>query len=58
MIYTDKFIPKKHEEYCLNLDNTNDLEAIGYFLRDHLKLSGGYWCLTALQTLGVSLTPI
>lgn len=52
-MYAEKFMREKHEKYCLELDKTQDLEAIGYFLRDHLKIAGGYWCLTALETLSV-----
>ena len=51
------FAKLKHEEYCLNLEKTKDLEAIGFYLREHLKLAGGYWCLTALACLKTELEP-
>jgi len=51
------FYKKKHEEYLANLEKTKELESIGYYLRDHLKIAAGYWCLTGMETLKVNLEP-
>lgn len=48
-----EFYKQKHVDYCLKQDETKDLQAIGYYLREHLKVSGGYWTLTALEALQV-----
>lgn len=48
------FCRDKHLEYLLALDKSKDLESIGMFLRNHLKVAGGYWCLTSLEVLKVT----
>jgi geranylgeranyl transferase type-2 subunit beta len=50
-----EFQREKHIEYLLALDKSKDLESIGMFLRNHLKVAGGYWCLTSLELLQVPL---
>lgn len=47
------FHREKHVEYLLALDKSKDLDSIGMFLRNHLKVAGGYWCLTSLEVLQV-----
>jgi hypothetical protein len=31
---------EKHLKYLVNLDQTKDLEAIGFFTNEHLKMAG------------------
>jgi geranylgeranyl transferase type-2 subunit beta len=50
-----EFQREKHVEYLLALDKSKDLESIGMFLRNHLKVAGGYWCLTSLELLQIAL---
>ena len=47
------FHRKEHIEYLLALDQSKDVQSIGMFLRNHLKVAGGYWCLTSLEVLKV-----
>jgi len=49
------FCREKHVEYLLALDKSKDVESIGMFLRNHLKVAGGYWCLTSLEVLKVGI---
>jgi len=35
----------------LELDNSKDIEAIGYYLTDHLRVPGAYWTLNAIACL-------
>ena len=39
----------------LKLDKTKDLDSIGYYLTDHLRMGGAYWCLNALYLLDVKI---
>ena len=50
---TKEFFREKHVEYLLALDKSKDVESIGMFLRNHLKVAGGYWCLSSLEVLKV-----
>ena len=40
-----------HDHFLRSLDKTQDPEAIGFFMNEHLRLPGAYWCLTALATM-------
>ncbi len=40
-----------HEKYLLELENSKDLESIGYYLTEHLRVGGAYWSLTALACI-------
>jgi geranylgeranyl transferase type-2 subunit beta len=33
------------------LDKSKDLESIGFYLSEHLKVAGGYWTINALACL-------
>lgn len=33
------------------LDKSKDLDSIGYYLSEHLRVAGGYWTLNALSCL-------
>lgn len=46
-----EFVTDKHEQYLLKLDSTHDQYAIGFFMNEHLKLPGAYWCISALNLL-------
>lgn len=48
------FVRKQHIEYLLALDQSKDVQSIGMYLRNHLKVAGGYWCLTSLEVLKVN----
>jgi geranylgeranyl transferase type-2 subunit beta len=37
------------------LDSSKDLNSIGKYLTEHLKVSGAYWSLTSLAALNQSL---
>jgi len=36
------YIMDKNVEYLLNLDKTKDIEAIGHFTNEYLKMGGNY----------------
>ena len=46
-----EFLRSLHEEYLLSLENSKDLDSIGYYLTEHLRVGGAYWSLTALFCL-------
>ncbi|CAI2376423.1 unnamed protein product [Moneuplotes crassus] len=48
---TEEFVEELHNTYLLSLNDTKDQYAIGFFMNDHLKLPGAYWCITALNLL-------
>eukprot|EP00830_Metopus_es_P008055 TRINITY_DN1776_c0_g2_i1.p1 TRINITY_DN1776_c0_g2~~TRINITY_DN1776_c0_g2_i1.p1 ORF type:complete len:274 (-),score=51.56 TRINITY_DN1776_c0_g2_i1:15-836(-) len=48
------FYYEKHEDYLLNLDKTEERDAIGYYTNDHLRIPGGYWCIGALHLLNTT----
>ena len=33
------------------MDQTQDPDAIGFFMNEHLKMSGAYWCIGSLKLL-------
>jgi geranylgeranyl transferase type-2 subunit beta len=37
----------------MSLDKSKDLDSIGSYLSEHLKVAGGYWTLNALSCLGL-----
>jgi geranylgeranyl transferase type-2 subunit beta len=37
----------------MQLDKSKDLDSIGYYLTEHLRVAGGYWTLNALACLGM-----
>ena len=45
------FNPELHLEYLLKLDKTEDPDAIGVFMNEHLKMAGAYWCIGSLKLL-------
>ena len=49
------FYHSAHTNYLLSLEKSKDLDSIGYYLTEHLRVAGGYWSLTALSTLGNDL---
>ncbi len=49
------FYRSQHIAYLLKLDKSKDLDEIGLYLTEHLKMGGAYWCLTALSTMGVEI---
>ena len=53
----NKFLRNQHEIYLLNLENSKDLDSIGYFLTEHIRVGGAYWSLTALSCLNNELNP-
>ena len=46
-----EFVGDFHNTYLINLDSTKDQYAIGFFMNEHLKLPGAYWCISALNLL-------
>ncbi|CAD8089400.1 unnamed protein product [Paramecium primaurelia] len=40
-----------HLPYLMALDKSKDLESIGYYLSEHLKVAGGYWTINAIACL-------
>ena len=51
------FYRSQHIAYLLKLDKSKDLDEIGLYLTEHLKMGGAYWCLAALSTMGVDIPP-
>ena len=49
------FYRKPHEEYLLALDEKKELNSIGHYLMDHLKIAGSYWCITALEAMKINV---
>ncbi|KAK9456244.1 terpenoid cyclases/protein prenyltransferase alpha-alpha toroid [Dipodascopsis uninucleata] len=47
---TKKFLREKHIEYIKSLDKKQD--ELEYWLSEHLRMSGVYWGLTALDLMG------
>jgi geranylgeranyl transferase type-2 subunit beta len=41
----------KNFEYLINLDKTKDLDAIGFFTNDYLKMAALYWGISALNLI-------
>lgn len=35
----------------MQYDNSKDIETMGYYLTDHLRVSGAYWTINALFCL-------
>jgi len=35
------------------LDKSKDLDSIGYYLTEHLRVAGGYWTINSLACLGM-----
>ena len=46
------FSPELHFANLAKMDQTSDPDAIGFFMNEHLKMSGAYWCIGALRLLG------
>jgi len=44
-----EFFHKIHGKYLLGLDKSKDLDSIGYYLTEHLRMGGGYWTLFAIE---------
>ena len=45
------FFVKQHTKYLLQLDKSKDIDSIGYYLTEHIRMGGAYWCINALFTL-------
>jgi len=39
----------------LALDEDKDLDSIGFFLTEHIRMGGAYWCLNALYALKIEI---
>ena len=50
-----EFYREKHIAYLMSLDKSKDLDSIGYYLTDHLRVAGAYWTLNSLECLNVKL---
>lgn len=50
-----EFLRKQHETYLISLEKSKDLDSIGYYLTEHLRIGGAYWSLNALACLGVKV---
>jgi len=37
-----RFFRKKHIEYLLALDENEDLDSIGFYLTEHIRMGGAY----------------
>lgn len=48
---TKPFYKKQHHEYLLSLDKSKDLDSIGFYLSEHLRVPGGYWTINGLACL-------
>jgi geranylgeranyl transferase type-2 subunit beta len=54
VIITNKsqvLLKEKHLKYLINLDNTKDADAIGYYTNEYLKMGALYWGVGAVNTL-------
>ena len=40
-----------HYANLLKMDQTSDPDAIGFFMNEHLKMSGAYWCIGSLKIM-------
>ena len=40
----------------MNLEKSKDLDSIGYYLTEHLRVAGAYWSLTALECLKIKIS--
>ena len=45
------FVSPLHLTYLNNLDKSEDPDAIGNFMNEHLKLPGAYWCIGSLKLI-------
>ena len=43
---------EKNFQYLISLDKTKDIEAIGFFTNEYLKMAALYWGISALNVLG------
>ena len=50
-----KFLAENHIKYLLSLEKSKDLDSIGYYLTDHLRMAGAYWSLNSLECLDVQI---
>ena len=46
-----KLVSQKHLDYLWSLEKSKDLDALGYYLTEHLRVGGAYWSLTALKCM-------
>ena len=47
----EKLLINKHLEYIINLDKTQDSDAIGYYTNEYLKIGALYWGIGAISCL-------
>ena len=45
------FKSQLHYANLLKMDQSTDPDAIGFFMNEHLKMSGAYWCIGSLKLL-------
>lgn len=45
------FTRLEHLKYLYKLDSSADIDAIGHYTNEHLKLPGAYWCIGAIKLL-------
>lgn len=51
------FYRKEHLQYLLSLESSKDLNSIGKYLTEHLKIAGAYWSLTSISLFSHELPP-
>ena len=49
---TNELLIDKNLKYLISLDKTKDIEAIGFFTNEYLKMAALYWGISALNLLG------
>ena len=45
-----------HMKYVLDLEKSKDLDSIGFYLTEHLRVSGCYWSIGSLYALKHNLS--
>lgn len=48
-----EFLKDKHINYLLSLDKSKDIDSIGYYLTEHLRVAGCYWTINSLFCLNI-----
>jgi prenyltransferase beta subunit len=51
IIVNPTFDKSHHYQYLMALDKSKDLDSIGYYLSEHLRLPGAYWTINSLACL-------
>ena len=50
------FLTSQHLSYILSLEKSKDLDSIGHYLTEHLRVAGGYWSLCSLSLFSHQLS--